>query len=79
MNGNSDGIRVHNSTDIRIKGNSVKDSEDVGIRLSGRHNTVQSNTASGNGIDLFDIDPDCGSATWKSNTFGTSNRSCISE
>jgi len=77
VNGNSDGIRVHNSTDNRIQGNTVKDSQDVGIRLSGRHNTVQSNTASGNGTDLFDIDPDCGSATWKSNTFATSNRSCI--
>ncbi len=80
LNGNSTGFNSHNSFNNRIQGNTVKDSEEVGFRISGRslNNAVESNTASGNRFfDLFESQPDCGSTTWKSNTFGTSNRSCI--
>ncbi len=80
LNGNSTGFNSHNSSNNRIQRNTVKDSEEVGFRISGSSidNAVESNTASGNRFfDLFDSQPDCGSTTWKSNTFGTRNQPCI--
>ena len=41
-------------------------------------NDILHNTAQGNGFaDLFDINPNCDSNTWKHNTFGTANQACI--
>ena len=80
LNGNSTGFMAHNSSNNRIHGNTVKDSQEVGFRISGSsiNNAVESNTASDNRFfDLFESQPGCGSNTWKSNTFGTRNRSCI--
>jgi len=80
LNGNSTGFNSHNSSNNRIQSNTVKDSEEVGFRISGRsiNNAVASNTASGNRFfDLFDSQPDCSGTTWKTNNFATRNRSCI--
>jgi len=41
-------------------------------------NDILHNTAQGNGFaDLFDINPNCDSNTWKHNTFGSANQACI--
>jgi len=81
VNGNTSyGIGVHNASNNIIQDNTVQDNEEVGIRISGRstNNTVQSNTALENGdLDLSDSHPDCANNTWKRNTFGTRDQSCI--
>lgn len=41
------------------------------------NNDITHNTSLGNGVDLFDANPDCDSNTWKHNVFGTANQPCI--
>ena len=45
--------------------------------LASTQNTIQGNTALGNGTDLVDGRGNCSSNTWLDNTFHTSNPSCL--
>ncbi len=52
--------------------------DSFGILVFGTSNTMQANKATGNvSFDLFDVNPACDANTWKADTFGTANQSCI--
>jgi parallel beta-helix repeat protein len=79
------GISVAFGTGNDVRGNTVTGSVG-GIVLglvfpfgagTATDNDVTHNTAQGNGLDLFDINANCDSNTWKHNTFGTANQPCI--
>ncbi len=81
VNGNTSyGIGIHNAVNNNIHGNTVTDNGENGIRITSRsdNNLVQSNTVfEHRDFDLDDSRPDCANNTWKNNSFGTRNRSCI--
>jgi parallel beta-helix repeat protein len=81
----SAGIEIDSGPET-INNNTANDNGASGIFLFGLGNgdTINNNTALNNGgagffdnTDLFDFNPGCGSNTWRHNTFGTANQSCI--
>ena len=50
----------------------------IDVELNTSSNTVRGNIAHGNSsADLSDVNPACGSNTWKNNNFDTANQGCI--
>ena len=78
---NLDGILIGGtSNDVRF--NTANNNFDVGIGIgfieNSTNNSIFLNTALNNGnFDLADTNANCDSNTWKHNTFGTANETCI--
>jgi parallel beta-helix repeat protein len=80
-NNNRAGISIldfgSGATNNIVRANSVQNNG-VGIDVVGTANLIQANKVFGNSIvDLYDSNSSCDSNVWKSNKFGSANRSCI--
>ena len=77
VNGNDDGILIQGNGNRFDHTNVAQDNLKVGIEARGRGNVIDHNTAQFNG--RYDLEEDHSTCenTWRNNTFGRANLSCI--
>jgi parallel beta-helix repeat protein len=77
-NTNGDGLLLFIANGNDVRDNITNNNGDNGIAVGGTDNDIRHNTAQGNAaFDLQDTNTNCGGNTWKLNTFGTANQTCI--
>jgi parallel beta-helix repeat protein len=66
------------SANNMVRANSVQNNGSLGIEVATTANLIQANKVFGNSpFDLYDANLSCDNNIWKSNKFGSANRSCI--